>query len=56
MELVQNSASGYTEEMIINGCVVRQNFAREGNKNTMLDIEKILRNSYRETPENQRLR
>lgn len=56
MELVRNSASGYTEEIVIDGCVVRLNFAREENKNTMLDIEKILRNFYRETPENQRLR
>lgn len=56
MELVRNSASDYTEEMVIDGCAVRLNFAREENKNTMLDIEKILRNSYRETPENQRLR
>lgn len=53
---VQSSTANHYEKIAIDGCVVRLNFARESNKNILYNIEKILRNSYRETPENQRLR
>lgn len=53
---VQSSTANHYEKIAIDGCVVRLNFARESNKNVLHNIEKILRNSYRKSPENTSVR